>query len=155
MNAVVRRIDEALIPFLRRWSVPVLRFSLAIVFIWFGLLKVLGISPVDELVGATVYWVNPDWFIPTLGVVEVLVGIGLAAGKGIRLVLLVLVAQMVGTFLVFVFVPEIAFTDGNIFKLTTEGEFVLKNVVLLAAAMVVGSALEPGEDVRNEIVEVI
>lgn len=154
MSTAIRRIDEAMIPFLRRWSVPALRFSLAVVFIWFGLLKILGVSPVDELVSAMVYWVDPDWFIPALGVVEVLVGIGLALGKAIRLVLLVLVAQMVGTFLVFVLVPEIAFLDGNIFKLTTEGEFVLKNLVLLAAAMVVGSALQPGEEVKDEIAEV-
>jgi uncharacterized membrane protein YkgB len=117
-------------------------------------LKVLGMTPVDELVAATVYWVDPDWFVPALGVVEVLVGIGLATGKAIRLVLLVLVAQMVGTFLVFVFVPDVAFSDGNVFKLTTEGEFVLKNLVLLAAAMVVGSSLEPGDEIHDEIVEV-
>jgi putative oxidoreductase len=154
MKGWTRRIDEILIPLLRRWSVPALRYSLAVVFIWFGLLKVLGMTPVDELVAATVYWVDPGWFVPALGVVEVLVGIGLATGWGIRLVLLVLVAQMVGTFLVFVFVPDVAFTDGNLFKLTTEGEFVLKNLVLLAAAMVVGSSLEPGEQVQDEIVEV-
>lgn len=149
MDRLIRRIDEILIPILRRWSVPALRFSLAIVFIWFGLLKVLGVSPVEDLVAATVYWVDPGWFIPALGVVEVLVGLGLAIGKSIRLVLLVLVLQMAGTFFVFVFVPEIAITAGNPFRLTTEGEFILKNLILLAAAMVVGSSLEPGRELDD------
>ena len=48
-------------------------------------------------------------------------------------------AQMLGTFLVFLIVPDVAFRDGNPFLLTVEGEFVVKNLVLLAAGMVVGS----------------
>jgi len=142
MSSLVGRIDNFVIPFLTRWSLPALRWSLAIVFVWFGALKILGVSPVVELVAATVYWFDPDWLVPVLGVVEVLVGIGLAARWGLRLVLLVLVAQMLGTFLVFVFLPDIAFVGGNPLKLTVEGEFVVKNLVLLSAAMVVGTGVD-------------
>jgi len=141
MKSLIARVDEVVIPFLRRWGVPTLRISLAVVFIWFGALKVLGVSPVVDLVASTVYWVDPDWFVPALGVVEVLVGVGLAARFGLRLVLLVLALQMLGTFMVFVLLPEITFQDGNPLKLTIEGEFVLKNLVLLAAAMVVGATV--------------
>jgi len=56
----------------------------------------------------------------------------------------VLFVQLVGTFLVFVQLPNVAFQDGNPLKLTVEGEFIVKNVVLLAAAMVVGSQLKVG-----------
>lgn len=145
MSSFVRRIDQIVIPFLARWSLPALRWSLAIVFVWFGALKVLGVSPVVELVAATVYWFDPDWFVPVLGTVEVMVGIGLAARWGLRLVLLVLVAQMLGTFLVFVFLPDIAFVGGSPLKLTVEGEFVVKNLVLLSAAMVVGTGVDQSE----------
>ena len=147
MKNLVARVDEVVIPFLRRWGVPTLRISLAVVFIWFGALKVLGVSPVVDLVASTVYWVDPDWFVPALGVVEVLVGVGLAARFGLRLVLLVLALQMLGTFMVFVLLPEITFQDGNPLKLTIEGEFVLKNLVLLAAAMVVGASIDSSEAV--------
>ncbi len=116
-----------------------LRFSLAIVFVWFGALKIIGGSPVVELVASTVYWVDPGWFVPALGVVEVLVGLGLATRIGLRLVLAVLVVQLVGTFLVFVFQPDVAFQGGNPLVLTVEGEFIVKNLVLVAAAMVVGT----------------
>jgi uncharacterized membrane protein YkgB len=147
MKALVARVDELVIPFLRRWGVPTLRISLAVVFIWFGALKILGVSPVVDLVASTVYWVDPDWFVPALGVVEVLVGVGLAARFGLRLVLLVLALQMLGTFMVFVLLPEITFQDGNPLKLTIEGEFVLKDLVLLAAAMVVGASIDSSEAV--------
>lgn len=145
MRSLIERIDEIIIPYLRRWGVPALRISLATVFIWFGALKILGVSPVVDLVASTVYWVDPDWFVPALGVVEVLVGLGLAMNRWIRAVLLVLALQMAGTFLVFLVLPDLTFQDGNPLKLTVEGEFILKNMVLLAAAMVVGAHLDESE----------
>lgn len=145
MRSFVSRIDDVVIPFLRRWGVTALRISLAVVFIWFGLLKVFGVSPVVDLVASTVYWVDPDWFVPALGVVEILVGLGLAVRRLLRLVLLVLAGQMVGTFLVFVLLSGIAFQEGNPLKLTVEGEFVIKNLVLLAAGMVVGASIGRSE----------
>ena len=59
MRSPVDRLDAVLIPFLQRWSLPALRWSLAIVFVWFGALKLLGVSPVVDLVASTVYWVDP------------------------------------------------------------------------------------------------
>jgi uncharacterized membrane protein YkgB len=146
VKTFVARVDEVVIPFLRRWGIPTLRISLAVVFVWFGALKVFGVSPVVDLVASTVYWVDSDWFVPALGVVEVLVGVGLAARFGLRLVLLVLALQMLGTFLVFLLLPELTFQEGNPLQLTIEGEFVLKNLVLLASAMVVGASIDSPEE---------
>ncbi len=139
--SVIDRIDQTLVPWLRRWSVVLLRTSLGVVFVWFGALKVLDVSPVADLVADTVYWVNSDWFVPLLGAAEILIGMGLALGRGLRIVLLALAAQMLGTFLVFVTLPEVAFQDGNPLKLTVEGEFVIKNLVLLTAGLVVGATI--------------
>jgi uncharacterized membrane protein YkgB len=54
MRSLIERFDEIIIPFLQRWGVPALRISLAVVFIWFGALKILGVSPVVDLVASTV-----------------------------------------------------------------------------------------------------
>ncbi len=126
---------------LQRWSIPILRVSLGIVFLWFGALKVFGVTPVADLVAATVYWVDPDWFVPFLGVVEMLVGAGLILRRAMRTILAVFLAQMAGTFLILILLPDIAFQDGNPLKLTVEGEFVIKNLVLLAAGRVVGATV--------------
>lgn len=142
MNDLLTRVDEVVIPWLRRWSIPLLRVSLAIVFIWFGLLKVLDVTPVTELVAETVYWVDPDWFVPLLGWVEVAVGVGLLFDKALRIVLPLFLLQIAGTFLVLVIQPDVSFQDGNLFKLTVEGEFVIKNLVLLSAGLVVGTRVE-------------
>jgi uncharacterized membrane protein YphA (DoxX/SURF4 family) len=133
--------DRTITGFLRRWSVPALRISLGVVFVWFGLLKVLGVTPVTDLVGDTVYWVDPGWFVPVLGVAETAIGIALVFGRLLRLALAAMAAQLLGTFLVLVVLPDVAFQDGNPLLLTVEGEFVVKNLVLLTAGMVVGSTV--------------
>jgi uncharacterized membrane protein YphA (DoxX/SURF4 family) len=138
-------LDLRIIEFLRRFAVPALRISLGTVFVWFGALKVLGVTPVTDLVANTVYWVDPGWFVPVLGVFEMAVGLGLLFGFALRLVLLALVVQLIGTFLVLVVQPGIAFQNGNPLLLTVEGEFVIKNLVLITAAMVVGSTVRPVE----------
>jgi uncharacterized membrane protein YkgB len=138
-----QRVDERVRPFLARVGVPLLRISLGVVFVWFGLLKVFGESPVSDLVAKTIYWFDPDVVVPLLGVFEVFVGACLIAGKLMRVALPLLILQMAGTFLVLVMHPDVAFQDGNPLLLTVEGEFVIKNLVLLSAALVIGSRLAP------------
>jgi putative oxidoreductase len=136
-----RSIDERVIGLLSRIGLPLLRISLGIVFLWFGALKIAGTTPVADLVADTVYWFDPAWFVPLLGGFEVFVGVFLVLGKLMRLVLLLFGLQMIGTFLVFVVQPEVAFVRDNPLLLTVEGEFVVKNLVLLSAGLVVGSRL--------------
>jgi uncharacterized membrane protein YkgB len=143
MYATLERIDNRVSGFLRRWSEPALRFSVAIVFVWFGALKIFDVTPVTELVANTVYWFDPAWVVPTLGVVEVAVGLGLLFKVALRSVLGLFFLQMLGTFLVFIVQPDVAFVDGNPLLLTTEGEFVVKNLVLLSAGLVIGATVRP------------
>jgi uncharacterized membrane protein YkgB len=137
------RVDARLRPFLARIGVPLLRISVGVVFLWFGLLKIFDVSPVSGLVAKTIYWFDPDLVVPALGAVEVFVGLCLLAGRLMRIALPLLVLQMAGTFLVLVLLPDIAFRDGNPLLLTVEGEFVIKNLVLLSAGLVIGSRLAP------------
>jgi uncharacterized membrane protein YkgB len=116
-----------------------LRLSLALVFLWFGLLKVVGHSPVAALISATVPWGEPNLVVRTLGVVEVCLAMGLLIGKAQRLLLLALAAHLAGTFLTFVMAPGMTMRHGNPFLLTADGEFVLKNLVLISAALLLAS----------------
>jgi uncharacterized membrane protein YkgB len=133
------RVDSTVIRLLRLYSETALRLALAIVFVWFGVLKIIDRSPVAELVADTVVFIPASVLVPALGVVEVAIGVGLLMGIGLRIVLLLFLAQMFGTFLVFVTQPGHAFQDGNPLLLTTLGEFVIKNLVLIAAGLVIGS----------------
>jgi uncharacterized membrane protein YkgB len=135
------RVDTAVVAFLREHALTVLRIALAVVFIWFGALKVIDRSPVYDLVADTVFFLPGSFVVPAFGVLEIAIGAGLLLGVGLRVVLLLLFLQMAGTFLVFVTQPGESFQDGNPLLLTTTGEFVLKNVVLIAAGLAVGATV--------------
>lgn len=120
-----------------------LRISLGIVFVWFGALKVAGVSSVGGLVAATVPFLDSSWFVPVLGVLEILIGLAFVTGRLLRLALPVFALQLGGTFLVLVLLPEVAFERDNPLLLTVVGEFVVKNLVLLSAGLVVASAAKP------------
>lgn len=132
------RLDTRMIGLMTTWGIRFMRISLAVIFIWFGLLKVIGQSPVADLVAQTVYWVPPDIFIPFLGLWETVVGLGLLFGTALRLTLFLFWLQMAGTFLVLILRPDIAFQHSNPLLLTVEGEFVIKNLVLITGGLVIG-----------------
>ena len=118
-----------------------LRLSLALVFVWFGGLKLAGATPVAGLISATLPFLSSDLTVPALGVVEVVLGLAVLTGRAPRVTLLALAAHLTGTFLTFVTAPQLVFDGGNPLLLTADGEFVLKNLVLISAALVlVGAA---------------
>jgi putative oxidoreductase len=132
-----------------RASLPLLRGSLGIVFIWFGALKLTQSTPIAELVAATVPFLPESWFVPTLGAFEVLIGLALLVGRWIGIVVALMVAHLAGTFLVLVMQPDVVFQHDNPFLLTMTGEFVVKNVVLIAAGIVLaGSARQAKPEVE-------
>ncbi len=135
------RLDSSMLDFLDRYGITLLRYALALVFIWFGTLKVIDRSPVADLVADTVYWLPSGFFVRFLGVWEIAVGVGLLIPVALRLTLLLFWAQMAGTFLVLIVHPGLSFQDGNPLLLTMTGEFVIKNLVLITAGLVIGSTL--------------
>ena len=118
-----------------RVAPTLLRLSLAAAFVWFGALKITGASPVHDLIAATLPFIDADLSVPALGVVEVVIGLVLAAGVLPRITLLVLAGHLAGTFLTFVTASELMW-GANLFELTADGEFVAKNLVLITAALV-------------------
>jgi uncharacterized membrane protein YphA (DoxX/SURF4 family) len=121
-----------------RVSLPVLRVSLGVVYVWFGALKLTGNSPVATLVRHSVPFVTPGmWFVYSVGVFEIILGLWMITGLAARLVVLLFAAHMVGTFGTLVLQTGVSFQNGNPFMLTQTGEFVVKNLVLLSAGLAV------------------
>ncbi|MDO8631764.1 MAG: hypothetical protein Q7R41_14850 [Phycisphaerales bacterium] len=136
----VDRLDKRIAGWMRRNGPLLARVALAIVFIWFGLLKPLGKSSASELATRTVYWVDPAWFIPLLGWWEVAIGVFMLIRPLLRLGILLLLLQMPGTFLPPVLLPNVCFVSVP-FVPTLEGQYIIKNLVLIAAAIVVGGTV--------------
>lgn len=142
MTTQSSRVDNAkrlLHRLLRRFSLPLLRVSIGVVFVWFGALKVADVSPARDLVADTVPFLDADWFVPALGWFEMALGVALVVGVGLGWVCAVMVAHLGGTFLTVVMQPGALFQHGNPFMLTMEGEFVAKNLVLITAALVIAA----------------
>ncbi len=129
-------LDQQLTEILRPVVIPGLRILLGTVFIWFGALKLADVSPVGGLVAGTLPWAPHQVSVPLLGSVEVVLGLALVAGIFLRLVLPAVAAHLAGTFLTFVMLPQLMFRHNDPLLLTADGEFVMKNLVLIGATLV-------------------
>ncbi|UCD40920.1 MAG: DoxX family protein [Chloroflexota bacterium] len=154
-QVVFDRIDLRITRWMARYSLDVLRFALGVVFIWFGALKFFpGLSPAEELVRNTIYFFDPDFFLPILAAWEVLIGIGFLSGfftnKLQRLTILLLFMQMIGAALPLVLLPEVCWTNFP-FVLTLEGQYIVKNLVIIGSALVLGATVRGGRVISEPI----
>ena len=91
------------------------------------------------------YWFSPDLFVPILGCWEVAIGVGLLFRPLLRVALLLLFLQMPGTVLPLILLPDVCFTQFP-FGLTLEGQYIIKNLILISAAIVVGGTVRVKAD---------
>ena len=141
LNQLFTAFDRRLISFMGRIGEPFLRLAIGIIFIWFGALKTIGeLSPAYDLVAATVYWLTPEIIVPLLGLWEVAIGISFLFSPLTRVAIFLLALQMPGTFLPLVLLPEVCFSIFP-FGLTLEGQYIVKNLVIIGSAIVIGSNL--------------
>ena len=138
----LEHVDRRIRELMSRFGTPVLQYSLAVIFIWFGALKPFGLSPAQVLVERTVYFVDPAWFVPFLGWWEVAIGICFLYRPLVRVGIPLLFLQLPGTFLPLVLLPGICFTAVPV-GLTMEGQYIVKNLVIIGSALVVGGSLAP------------
>lgn len=135
------KVDRTLTKWMGVNGLIILRFSLGIVFFWFGVLKFFpGLSPAENLVRNTVYFINPDIFVPILAAWETIIGIGLITGKYMRITLLLLFLQMPGTVLPLIILPDVVWNKFP-YGLTLEGQYIIKNLVLIGAGLVLGATV--------------
>ncbi len=138
----LQRWDRRLSGWMAHYAPWLLRLALAVIFIWFGALKTFHASPANDLVKRTIYWLPPDVFLPFLGWWEVLIGVCLLFRPLLRVGLLLLALQLPGTFLPLVMLPEVCF-ESFPFRLTMEGQYIIKNLLIIGAALLVGGTINP------------
>lgn len=131
-----------------RWiqenSIQLLRVSVSIIFLWFGALKFMkGVSPVEQLAISTISSLTFGLFsnqviIYSLALAEVVVGLSLLLNIGVKPILYVLYFQILGTFAPLFLYPELTFKSPP-FLLSLEGQYIVKNLVILAAGVVLST----------------
>ncbi len=149
LGGLIDQLDTRIISTLARIGIPVLRIGLGLVFLWFGFLKFFpDLSPATDLATRTMERLTfgviaPDVALVILAVWETLIGLGLLSGRFLRVTLLLLVVQMAGTLTPLALFPEETFTTFPVAP-TLEGQYIIKNIVLIGAAMVVGATVGGG-----------
>jgi uncharacterized membrane protein YkgB len=145
----IDRLDRRVTAWMGRYGLTMMRVALGIIFFWFGALKLFpGMSPAEDLVRNSVPFVDPIWFQPLLALWEMVIGVGLITGYFMRVTLLLLFLQMPGTLLPVFVTPAAVFTSFP-FGLTLEGQYIVKNLALITAGIVLGSTVRGGRIVTE------
>jgi uncharacterized membrane protein YphA (DoxX/SURF4 family) len=154
LNQTFRRVDVSITRWTAKASIHLLRISLGVVFLWFGALKMIpGLSPAQALAARTIETltfgiVSPEISVALLAVWECAIGLGLITGLFTRLTILLLLTQMAGTMLPILFFPSETFTRFP-YAPTLEGQYIIKNVVLIAGGLVVGATVRGGRVIAH------
>ncbi len=142
-------VDKRITRWMAKYGIVLLRIGLGVVFFWFGVIKfVPGLSPAQDLAANTMRVLSfgvvpPNISVPVLAAWECLIGLGLITGKFMRVTILLLLAQMAGTITpLFLFPKE----TWRVFPIspTLEGQYIIKNIVLVSAALVIGATVRGG-----------
>ena len=150
------RLDRRITEWMAAHGLTLVRFALGIVFFWFGALKLFpGLSPAETLAGRTIEALTVGVIptavaLPILAVWEMAIGVGMFIGRWMRLTLLLLFVQMLGTITPLFLFPTETFSIFP-FVPTLEGQYIIKNVVLVSAAIVLGATVRGGELVPEPV----
>jgi uncharacterized membrane protein YphA (DoxX/SURF4 family) len=154
LTSLFNRLDARITRWMARYGILFLRISMGIIFLWFGALKFFpGLSPAAGLATRTIErltfgLIAPDVSIIILATWESLIGLGLITGYFMRATLLLLFLQMLGTISPIFFFPKEVFTILP-YAPTLEGQYILKNMVLISAGLVIGSTVRGGKVVAD------
>ncbi len=142
-------LDAIFTAWMARHGIRLLRLSLGLVFLWFGVLKFFpGLSPAQGLAGETMAILSfglltPKAAVFLLAVWECGIGLGLLSGLFLRATLFLLWLQMLGTVTPLFLFPTDCFSVVP-FAPTLEGQYIIKNVVLVTAGLVIGATVRGG-----------
>lgn len=154
LRALFNRVDVPVTDWMARYGILLLRISVGIVFLWFGALKFFpGVSSAEQLATRTVSVLTFGLIPPAASIVilaawECAIGVGLIAGVFMRATLLLLFLQMMGTITPLFFFPHETFVIVPVVP-TLEGQYIIKNVVLISAGLVIGATVRGGAVVAD------
>ncbi len=139
------RFDALVVHRMKKIAEPCARISLFVIFFWFGLLKVLGISPADPLVAdlleKTMPFIAFDGFRIFFGLYEMIIGAAFLMAGHERLAMVLLLPHMATTFLPLILLPND--TWASVLVPTFVGQYIIKNLIIIALALSVAAHLHP------------
>ena len=149
MKTILEKTRQAI----EKKGIVVLRISVGVIFFWFGFLKFFGnASSAESIASKTISWLtfgfmDAEISMPVLAALECIIGIGILTKKYMEYVIPVMYFQMAGTLLpLFIFWEE---TWKRPFVPTLEGQYIIKNAVLISAGIVLGAVAKGGKLIHD------
>ncbi len=141
----IHKLDTKVINFFKRTYIPLARIAFFVVFFWFGFLKLTGASPAEPLAEALVAKTfgagSFDFLFKLLALIECLIGILFLFPKAARVTIPILFIHMLIVCSPLIFVPELTWKSFAV--PTLEGQYILKNLAIIALAFGVAANTQP------------
>ena len=142
---LLSKTDRIIIETLQKISAPLARGALFVVFFWFGILKIFIVSPANPLIEALQKQALPFMsfhsFIVLFGLYEMIIGVLFLVPHLERVAIAFLIPHLMTTILPLIFLP--ALTWQNFLVPTLEGQYIIKNLVIVALAFSIAAHLHP------------
>lgn len=136
---------------IKQISVLIARLALCIIYVWFGALKIIGQSPASEMVKTVLHNTMPflpfSSFIVLFGIFEIVIGILFVVPGWEKPAFILFAIHMLTTTLPLFMMAKFIWT--GILIPTFEGQYIIKNLALIACALTIAASL-PGK-IRNKI----
>lgn len=149
LQSKLLNLESSIIDLFNRIHIPLARFAIFLVYFWFGALKVFDLSPASpmvlELLARTMPFFPPDKFLIFFGLFEALVGILFLIPRFTKLAILLLFGHMFTTIMPLFIMPN--YTWDSFLVPTMEGQYIIKNILIISLAVVLGSKLKLSETV--------
>lgn len=154
---IIKAFLEQLRKTIESKGIVILRISVGVIFLWFGFLKFFDdVSSAESIASKTISWLTfghlqADVSMPMLATLECLIGIGILTKKYMEYVIPLMYFQMAGTLL-----PLLVFADDT-WEIppvvpTLEGQYIIKNAVLISAGIVLGAISKGGKLIHDPAV---
>ena len=150
------KFDKPITKWMAKNAIKYLRISLGIIFFWFGFLKFFpGVSSAEGIATKTITVITFGLIQPSVSIIilaswETLIGLGLLFNKFMRETLFLLFLQMLGTITPLFFFPSETFKMFP-FVPTLEGQYIIKNLILISAGLVIGATVRGGKIISEPV----
>lgn len=140
-------VDRQIAGWMERYGHMIHRVSLGVFFAWLGVLKTFGVSTATSLIAHVIYWGPPEVIVPIIGWWEITIGVCLIIRPLVRIALLLLVIRLPGSLLALLLLLDVCFVHVP-YAPTLEGQYLIKDIMLFSAALVIGGTIRFEKDPR-------
>ena len=152
----IENFDDKIINKTRFLALPFARFALFVVYFWFGVLKIFSISNIDPLISESLNKLFPlvslVSFVVVLGSIEIVIAFLFIIPNLERLAIFILTLHLIVTAMPLFILRDATWQKGFLIP-TLEGQYIIKNILVIAVAIVILSHQKTFKETKTKVFE--